>query len=271
MTTDKAFLELLYEFFDRNGRMTMPWRSPRKDGSFDPYAIMVSEVMLQQTQVSRVTPKYALFLTEFPDVDSLAATSLGDVLRVWSGLGYNRRAKYLWQSAIIIRDKFNGQVPTEVEDLTGLPGIGHNTAGAIRVYATNNPVVFVETNIRSVIINHFFGHWDKVSDKEIAQKVASLLTGQDPRTFYWAMMDYGSHLKASGSGLLTKSVGHTTQSTFKGSRRQIRGQILKLLGKNEQTIDDLRNQITDNRLSDVINELMTEGFVVHHGQSFRLP
>jgi A/G-specific adenine glycosylase len=122
------FLEILWKFYAQSGRGSLPWRQPEPDDSFDPYKIMVSELMLQQTQVARVIPKYQSFLEQFPDVQSLAMADLSDVLRVWQGLGYNRRAKFLWQAAGAI--DVLGNFPTTYEELVKLPGIGSNTAGA---------------------------------------------------------------------------------------------------------------------------------------------
>jgi A/G-specific adenine glycosylase len=150
----QEFLEALWEHYARVGRGALPWRQPEGDGSFDPYKVMVSELMLQQTQVNRVIPKYTEFLQRFPTVQALSAAELGDVLRAWQGLGYNRRAKFLWQAAQQI-DQL-GQFPNTLQDLVKLSGIGVNTAGAILAYAFNQPAVFVETNIRTVYTHHFF-------------------------------------------------------------------------------------------------------------------
>jgi A/G-specific adenine glycosylase len=184
------FLEILWKFYAQSGRGSLPWRQPEPDDSFDPYKIMVSELMLQQTQVARVIPKYQSFLEQFPDVQSLAMADLSDVLRVWQGLGYNRRAKFLWQAAGAI--DVLGNFPTTYEELVKLPGIGSNTAGAILAYACNQPVVFVETNVRTVYIHHFFADRIDIHDREILSLVGQTLDREHPREFYWAVMDYGS-------------------------------------------------------------------------------
>ncbi len=131
----------------------MPWRAAEADGSFDPYKILVSELMLQQTQVARVVPKFTEFVAKFPTLEALANASLGDVLKAWQGLGYNRRAKYLHSAAQALISK---EAPWKCEDLVALAGVGPNTAGAVLAYAYNQPVLFVETNVRSVFIHHFF-------------------------------------------------------------------------------------------------------------------
>jgi len=165
--TIAEFRRTVWNFYTERGRHDLPWRLPGADGSFDPYKILVSEIMLQQTQVSRVIPKYAAFLKSFPHVQALAAAPLGDVLAVWNGLGYNRRAKFLWQAAHMIVDKYNGDFPSSIDGLRKLPGVGVNTAGAVVVYSFNLPEPFIETNIRTVFIHHFFKDQTDVPDKEI--------------------------------------------------------------------------------------------------------
>ena len=175
----------------------MPWRD---DPSF--YHVLVSEIMLQQTQVSRALVKFAEFMEIFPTIEALASASLADVLRVWSGLGYNRRAKFLWQAAQqVVAD---GQ-PRTVKDLERLAGVGKNTAGAIMNYVYEVATPFIETNIRTVYIHHFFADSFDVSDKELYELVANTMDVEHPRQWFWALMDYGSHLKSTEGALLSKS------------------------------------------------------------------
>jgi A/G-specific adenine glycosylase len=254
------FLEVLWEFYAQFGRNDLPWRQPEQGGGFDPYAIMVSELMLQQTQVARVIPKYLAFIERFPDAKSLARAELGEVLRAWQGLGYNRRAKFLWQDAQIV-DKLK-HFPSTVEELVRLPGIGVNTAGAILAYAYDQPVVFVETNIRTVYIHHFFRGRTDVTDKEILALVRQTLpAAESPREFYWALMDYGSHLKATIGNANQASKHYAKQPTFHGSRREIRGHILRLLSGGELTLAGLRRVIVDERLDGVLADLVAEDLV----------
>ena len=140
------FQSMVWDYFETHGRHDLPWRLPT-DRGFDPYAIMVSEIMLQQTQVGRVIPKFQAFMKQFPTVQALASAPLSDVLQAWSGLGYNRRAKFLWQAAQQVVTDYAGVMPKTLEDLVRLPGIGKNTAGAIMAYAYDQPVYFIETNI----------------------------------------------------------------------------------------------------------------------------
>ena len=147
--TNRQFRELVWQK-GRELYRDMPWREDTR-----PYFVLVSELMLQQTQVSRVIPKFKEFIKHFPDERALASASLGDVLKQWQGLGYNRRAKYLHEAARMIVDEFGGEFPKDQKDMQRLPGVGKNTAGAIAAYSFNQPSVFVETNIRTVFIHHF--------------------------------------------------------------------------------------------------------------------
>lgn len=257
------FLETLWRYYAEHKRDTLPWRQPEPDGTFDAYKILVSELMLQQTQVERVMPKFDQFVAQFPDVQTLAAASLGDVLRAWQGLGYNRRAKFLWQTAqYIARSGWP-------ENLTSLSGVGINTAGAIRVYAWNEPTVFVETNIRTVYMYHFAADAENVSDDFIREVLKQTLDHEHPREFYWALMDYGSWLKTQVRNN-AQSAQYSRQSRFMGSKRQVRGAVLKVLITGPQTIQSLQTCIHDDRLDVVIQELTTEGFVRKTGRMLQL-
>jgi A/G-specific adenine glycosylase len=227
---------------------------------------MVSEIMLQQTQAARVIPKYQEFLTLFPTVQSLAAASLADVLKAWSGLGYNRRAKFLWQAAGQIKNTF----PDTLDDLVALPGVGVNTAGAILAYSFNQPVVFIETNIRSVYIHHFFEDRRDVHDTEILPIVKVTLDKEHPREWYWALMDYGVYIKNTVGNTSRNSKHYTKQSTFAGSRRQIRGQIIKLLSERPVSDEEIRNIISDIRLDEVLNDLTKEQLIRLDGYLYSL-
>ncbi|HXR50286.1 MAG TPA: A/G-specific adenine glycosylase [Verrucomicrobiae bacterium] len=269
--THEEFLQVLEAYYREHGRHDLPWRSPEPDGTFDPYKILVSEVMLQQTQVARVVPKYAAFLERFPDIASLAAASMGDVLRVWQGLGYNRRAKYLWQTAQQVTSECAGQLPDGAKALEHLPGIGRNTAGALLAYAFNKPALFIETNIRTVYIHHFFRDHIDVPDQAILGLLEQTLDRVNPREFYWALMDYGSYLKQTVGNLSRASRGYIKQSQFHGSRRQIRGQILRQLAAGPQTKLTLERQVADERLAPVLESLKREGLICKTGGRYRLP
>lgn len=248
----------------------MPWREPEANGSYDPYKILISEVMLQQTQVSRVVPKYNGFLVQFPTLHELAKARLASVLKAWSGLGYNRRAKYLHVAAQYLVKYHGGHVPAVLEELHTLPGIGYNTAGAILAYAYNLPVSFVETNIRTVYIHHFFPGQHAVTDREISELVTATLDTNDPRQWYYSLMDYGAHLKSTFGNLSRASKHYAKQSAFAGSKRQLRGQVLKMLAAKTASAATLRQNLNDARLTDVLDELVSEGFLIFRQGKYRL-
>ncbi|HYH35945.1 MAG TPA: hypothetical protein VD706_00410 [Candidatus Saccharimonadales bacterium] len=263
--TRQEFQTEVWDYYHAHGRDGLPWRS-----TVDAYHVTVSELMLQQTQVSRVIPKYHQFLDRFPTVKDLAAAPLGDVLRVWSGLGYNRRAKFLWQTAQRIMNQYDGVFPAQLDELVTLPGIGRNTASAILAYAYDEPVVFIETNIRTVFIHHFFKDRDGVSDKSILELAAATLDREHPREWYWALMDYGAYLKRTVGNISRLSNTYSKQSSFQGSRRQIRGQVLRLLGTGPSTRAGLEEHISDERLGRVLDDLVDERLVRRQGTTYRL-
>ena len=257
------FQTLIMNYYQLSGRHHLPWRLPEPDGSFNPYKIMVSEIMLQQTQVARVITKYQQFLSAFPSVEELAVKPLAEVLQVWLGLGYNRRAKYLHQSAQAITTIHNGVFPQTVEQLVTLPGIGANTAGAIAAYSFNQPVVFIETNIRTVYLHHFFKDQPLISDKEIRPYIQVTLDTTNPRQWYWALMDYGTFLKSTINNPNRLSKHYSRQSVFKGSKRQVRGEVLRYLARQPGTLKELQTYIADERLVAVVAELESEGLINH--------
>lgn len=238
------------------------------DGQFDPYKIMVSELMLQQTQVARVIPKYHAFLAEFPTISVLAQAELGAVLRAWQGLGYNRRAKYLWLAAQQIDEL--GHFPETLAELVQLPGIGKNTAGAILAYAYNQPIVFIETNIRTVIIHHFFADAEDITDGSVAECVMQTLDRENPREWYWALMDYGSFLKIEYGNASRRSKHFVKQSTFAGSKRQVRGAVIRALTDRPHSLKELTNVIPDERLSAVLIDLTVEGLIQQENNLYHL-
>jgi len=244
----------------------MPWRD-----NTDAYYVLVSELMLQQTQVDRVIPKFELFLSTFPTIKNLAQASLAEVLTVWSGLGYNRRAKFLHEAAKRVVVDFQGIIPDTYEALVSLPGIGPNTAGAILAYSFNQPVVFVETNIRTVYFHHFFDDQPLVSDKELREIIEQTLDKEHPREWYWAMMDYGSYLKKQGVGRNDKSSHYKKQAPLKGSLREVRGLILKALSSSDYLLSELRQQVPiDERFDTALQALIGEGLVAQTDQKLHL-
>lgn len=267
----ELFKQIVWDYYHTLGRHDLPWRLSDTDGDFDPYKIMVSEVMLQQTQVPRVLPQFQQFIEKFPDAQALAAAPLGEVLTCWSGLGYNRRAKFLWQAVKMMARDHDGQLPDNREQLVALPGIGTNTAGAILAYAFGQPVVFIETNIRTVFIHHFFANEQKVADAAIAEIIKATLPPTHIREWYWALMDYGTHLKQTVGNISRRSKVFVRQSPFEGSRRQVRGKVLKTLSTGPRTLTRLQAEISDERLEKVLKELIAEGLVAQTDHEYRLP
>lgn len=250
-----AFRSHVYSFFSENGRM-LPWRT-----DYNPYHIFISEVMLQQTQVDRVGPKFITFVSKFPDFLSLSNSGLEDVYSVWQGLGYNRRAAALRNAAKMIIDKFNGKLPDSPEDLVQLPGIGPATANSICAFAFNKPVIFLETNIRTVLIWHFFRGQELVSDEVLFATAATVIDHKHPRKWYSALMDYGTMLKKNYGNISQKSATYKKQTPFQGSRRQIRGVVLKtILEHRRLTLDNLSKLTEYNELllSEIITDLVNE-------------
>jgi A/G-specific adenine glycosylase len=220
-------LKELKKFYKTDARAHLPWRA-----THDPYRILVSEVMLQQTQVERVIPYYGRWMKQFPTARVLAMAPLSRVLRAWQGLGYNRRGKYLWEAGKMLSSAEDpGQLSTDF--LESLPGVGHYTARAVAAFAYNRPEAFVETNIRTVFFHHLETE-EPMSDKELLPLVAAALkkSKMEPRDFYAALMDYGSHLKRQGVRLNAKSRHYKKQSRFEGSARQKRAaELRELLAK----------------------------------------
>jgi len=266
----RQFRDIVWAHYQQKGRHDLPWRAHEVDGGFDAYKIMVSEVMLQQTQVARVIPKYYEFIKQFSDVSVLAMAMQGEVLKVWSGLGYNRRAKFLHLAAKEIVDHYGGTFPSTIKEQSSLPGIGINTAGAICVYAFNQPVVFIETNIRSVFIHHFFAGQANVTDQQILEMVQQTLDEKQPREWYWALMDYGSYLKQTVPNPNKQSRHYIKQSKFQGSRRQLRGQVLRLLSDHPYPKAVLQDAIDDERLPLVLSELLDENLIQRRGSQYCL-
>lgn len=267
-TQEQKFARTVWEYYEHNGRHSLPWRK-----TSNPYRILVSEIMLQQTQVDRVLPKYRAFLTQFPTVTSLAETTLGEVLRAWQGLGYNRRAKMLHTCAQSVVREHAGKFPKTYEALVALPGIGPYTAGAVLAFAFNSATPIIETNIRSVMIHHFFHDDTDVPDREIMQVVARTLETDRVREWYYALMDYGVYIKKEFGNPNSKSKHYTKQSTFKGSDREIRGAILRLLGKGSKTRKALLTELPfeDVRIDAQVENLLREGLIEQASKKYQLP
>ncbi len=244
----------------------MPWRETRV-----PYRILVSEFMLQQTGIERVRTKYAAFLHAFPGFRALAAASVEEVLAAWKGLGYNRRALALREAARRIVETHHGRMPRTVETLMELPGIGHATASAVLVYSFNSPLPFIETNIRRVFIHFFFPRGRRVTDAKLMPLVEKTLDKDDPREWYYALMDYGAMLGKTSMNANTRSARYRMQAAFEGSLRQLRGKILAaMLERGPATEAQIARAIgsADERLGRALAQLVDEGFLLRRGRRY---
>lgn len=264
MDTDQ-FIQQVTEFYTSNGRHNLPWRK-----NLDPYGIFVSEIMLQQTQVERVVGKFEVFMGALPSWTALHGASTSQVLSLWQGLGYNRRAIWLQEAAHKVVTEFAGNLPQNYNELQTLKGIGANTAGSVMAFAFNKPVVFIETNIRRVYIHHFFNDQERVADQDILQIVDATLDQANPRQWYWALMDYGSYLAKTVPNPNRQSKHYAKQSKFEGSLRQIRGQVVRELTKGPQTTKQLQNKIPDKRLQQVLHDLKQERLITQDGQHYMI-
>jgi A/G-specific adenine glycosylase len=278
----KKFIKTIWTYYRTHGR-EMPWREDTR-----PYYVVVSEIMLQQTQVHRVLPKFESFVRRFPTWKSLALASTKEVLQEWSGLGYNRRALFLKRIAETItrNGKTAGTLPNTLEDLRALPGIGPNTAGSILAFAYNLPHPFIETNIRSVFIHFFFPEIEKREGKKACKKISDdqLMPfieealhdpniKKNPREWYYALMDYGAMLKRTEINPSRKSSHHLRQSEFKGSNRELRSHILKEIIKNPLSEKDIFEKFSRKNPQQIvknIGDLTKEGFIVKKGAMYRV-
>jgi A/G-specific adenine glycosylase len=271
------FRSLIFGAYEKDKR-SFPWRE-----NTEPWGILVSELMLQQTQAERVVPYWNRWMDKWPCPEALNAASLGEVLREWSGLGYNRRGKYLKECAgVIVRD-MNGIVPCTPDDLAKLPGIGPYTAGAVACFAYNFPSVFIETNIRSVMLHFFFPGKEAVTDREIMPIIKKTLDTGNPGKWYWALMDYGAALKKISPNPGRRSARYNRQSAFSGSFRQIRGSLIRVLISGESPAAEellrrvkfdlgaeLNVQVKEDDFYRALETLCKESLVAEEGGKYRI-
>lgn len=270
----KAFQAKILTWYKANKR-DLPWRPPslklRKDGTRDPYKILVSEVMSQQTQLSRVIPKYEAWLIRFPTISELAAAPVSEVLRFWSGLGYNRRALNLQKASQVIVKDFHGEFPKTTGELVRLPGLGKYTASAVACFAFNEQIPVIDTNIRKVITHEFFQ--GILPEEKVIEKVALHILPLG-KAYEWnqALMDY------SALAMKGKKVPVPKQSHFLSSNRYYRGQIIKaLLQLHEISLLGLEdffndhNPIERERLVEILESMQKEGLIVSKKDKISLP
>lgn len=272
------FQRTIYRHFKKQGR-DLPWRRrpahgpPRARPGPTAYRVLVSEIMLQQTPVDRVVPKFKQWLITFPTLKTLARAPFNKVLRLWSGLGYNRRARYVHQTARLIVKNYGGRLPRTVEKLAALPGIGQGTAKAIAAFAYNQPVVFIETNIRSVYLHFFFPRQRRVPDSKLLPLVKATFDRRSPRRWYAALMDYGAWLKRTVPNPSRRSAHHSHQQPFAGSDRQLRGAVIRALLDKPQTFAGLKTLVPTTyrkRLGMIIQRLVKEKLIVRRSDAYRI-
>lgn len=260
-----AFTRTVLDYYKRHGRHNLPWRATK-----NAYRILVSEVMLQQTQVERVIPKYRAFIRRFPTCRSLSEAPLSDVLILWQGLGYNRRAKMLHHAARECVVLHGGRVPRNLESLLALSGVGSYTASAVRVFAYNEPDRMIETNIRSAYLHHFFSGKSNVPDALVLKNI-SVPQGVEPRVWYAALMDYGSHLKKAHPNPSRRSATYSRQSAFKGSTREVRGALLKRIALGRVEERELCSlPFPKDRVLTQLEALLHESLISRRGKWFTL-
>jgi A/G-specific adenine glycosylase len=261
----RAFRKKVHDHFREHGR-DLPWRR-----NLNPYRVLLSEIMLQQTQVDRVIEKYKQFLAAFPTITDLAMAPLPQLLALWSGLGYNRRALALKALAQKVVEEHKGRLPSERDQLLALPGIGNYTAGAVMAFAFNKPVVFMDTNIRRVYIHEFFQDREGIRDEELIPLVERTLDTADPRTWYNSLMDYGTMLKQQHANPNRRSAHYTRQSPFENSNRQVRGRILKVLVADAPltALQIVKKVAMDaERVKGNLVQMQKEGFIRKKGRFF---
>lgn len=310
MISPLRFNTILFRWYKKHGRHSLPWRKTR-----DPYHILVSEIMLQQTQVERVLPKYHEFLRRFPTVAALAEAPLGDVLRAWSGLGYNRRAKFLHECAKTLSAGRKAQSikqkmlwPRTFSELLKLPGVGPSTAAAISSFSFGADEPMIDINIRRIIARVFFKHdgsrasedrgrrsdvrrpksedWAIPSDGALYDFAKTIIPKNRGCEWNWAMMDVGALLcKAKGysdacpfqklHGLVGDFIYKKPQKKFAGSDRYYRGRILALLAEatGGVTANALcrKLKIAAKKLSSITSALRRESLIKISSKNLLLP
>lgn len=261
------FQKLVYDFYRIHGK-NLPWRN-----TDNPYNILVSEIMLQQTQVERVVKKYNQFIRIFPDFLSLSEASLQDILKAWQGLGYNRRALALKNIAQIVVSKYAGHLPSDVEQLTILPRIGKTTASEIAAFAYNQSAIFIETNIRTLFIHFFFQDQNNIRDKDILPFIEKTLDKSNPREWYYALMDYGVMQKKRDKSIIKKSAHYVRQKAFEGSNRQIRGTIIRALINDGNMTENkiiIKINVNPSQVKENLAQLEKEGLIKKKGRTYTI-
>ena len=263
----QLFSNVVWAYYRSNKRDTLPWRIET-----DPYSVLMSEIMLQQTQVVRVVDYYKTFKKKYKTVQKLADADFSEVLKLWQGLGYNRRAKFLHNAAKAVVKTYKGKFPKTQTELEKLPGIGKYTSAAIMAFSYNEHSLPVETNIRSAVIYHFYKKKLLVSESDITQVLAACLeynlnANKNPREWYWALMDYGVYVKQTEGNLNKQSKTYTKQSRFEGSSREKRSALLRCIlnhpeGINRKRLLELSGTSSTTIIDDLLVALLKEKMIV---------
>ena len=255
----ELFREIILNYYKIYGR-SFSWRE-----TSDPYHILLSELMLQQTQTERAAPKYAAFIERWPDFDALSEAPFSEILILWKGLGYNRRAMALKQIALIAVRQYGGTLPRIYDELLKLPMVGSATASAVLAFSYNQPALYLETNIRRVLLHFFYQNEEKVHDRELYKLLEAVQVREDPKSWYYALMDYGVLLKKMVKNPNRRSAHYTKQPAFENSNRQIRGQILTVFTEkglvSKKELYSFLNFPQEN-INKCLSALQKEGFVV---------
>jgi A/G-specific adenine glycosylase len=260
----------VWDFYKKNKR-DLPWRD-----TTDPYKILVSEIMLQQTQADRVVRYYEGWIKHFPNFQSLAGAKFSEIYPYWQGLGYNRRALALQKAAKKAMKEYEGKLPKDILLLEEFPGIGPYTARAVSIFSFNTPVACIETNIRRVFIHHFFEDKKNIDDKEILELVEQAVDQKNNREWHWALMDYGTYLKSQVPNPNRRHKNYSIQSKFEGSLRQIRGAVLRILSANPISKKELLRRIqkltqqTPERINKVLADLTKEELISYNKKLYSL-
>ncbi|HVQ00922.1 MAG TPA: Fe-S cluster assembly protein HesB [Candidatus Thermoplasmatota archaeon] len=251
--TISKFQRKVWAFY-RTHRRRLPWRT-----THDPYKILVSELMLQQTQVSRVITFYNKWIQQWPTIQDLAHASRREVLQAWMGLGYNTRALRLQQAAKTIVGDYQGDVVQAMRQYQEIPGVGRYTSQAVLIFATNADLVTVDTNIRRIFI-HEFGLPKDISERNLWDLALRCLPTGRSRDWHNALMDYGAlHDTALTTGVKPK----TRQGRFEGSNRQLRAQVIRLLLQQDRSFTELQKRldVPKVKLQHILATLIEEDFI----------
>ena len=259
------FQKKIWLFWKENQR-DLPWRE-----TTDPYKIFISELMLQQTQVDRVILKYIEFIKKYPTMNSIVKATDAEIIRLWKGLGYNRRALYARKAMEYLLKHFNGIFPTNEKDLRKLPGIGEYTAKAILSFALHQKVTLIDTNIRQVVEVEFAGG-KKLPEHTLFLIVKKIMPKKETWLWHQALMDYNA-LFLSKNKERKKAVN---KIPFKKSNRYVRGRIIDLLRTKSylkvKLITAMKNyEKSKEDVEKAVNTLIKDGLIVQKGNTYSLP